>query len=392
MTNSDLTAYQHTVIAPYNRLLTAIVRNGYQTPITKMLLDQHVTFDLRPLNIRNGDWQMITPARRGSLAGSMKYAAAEAVWYLAHTRKIDLIVKYGKIWKQMTDDQGLINSNYGYQLVHNQNIEDCLEQLYQAGRTSLSIISQSNMNSTNDLVCNNRIDLRLLLTGADTMSLAATVNARSIDVIFGLPYDMFAAQGLMCMVADYLERTYHVHVRLTDLTFKMSNVHWYLRQNPSEEELAHLSTEVLTIPYRQTPYAINGLINRSLSDDDYQALIQQYRKTMVDKQMLLRVFSERDRLFSERDRQSMNHLLLGQDVICVKDRLDDLEKCLRDHNSELVDDQQQADALLEHWQKVMRPRLEANKFDRKVVWISDKHASIILYAVYYHDRYYLVRF
>ena len=83
MTNSDLNAYQHTVIDPYNRLLTAIVRNGYQTPITKMLLDQHVTFDLRPLNIGNGDWQMITPARRGSLAGSMKYAAAEAVWYLS---------------------------------------------------------------------------------------------------------------------------------------------------------------------------------------------------------------------------------------------------------------------------------------------------------------------
>lgn len=385
MTNSDLTAYQHTVIAPYNRLLTAIVRNGYQTPITKMLLDQHVTFDLRPLNIGNGDWQMITPARRGSLAGSMKYAAAEAVWYLAHTRKIDLIVKYGKIWKQMTDDQGLINSNYGYQLVHNQNIEDCLEQLYQAGRTSLSIISQSNMNSTNDLVCNNRIDLRLSLAEADVMSLAATVNARSIDVIFGLPYDMFAAQGLMCMVADYLERTYHVHVRLTDLTFKMSNVHWYLRQNPSEEELAHLSTEVLTIPYRQTPYAINGLINRSLSDDDYQALIQQYRKTMVDKQMLLRVFSERDH-------EPANYVLPGRDVICVKDQLDDVEKFLYNYCSELVDDQHQADALLEHWQTVMRPRLEANQFDRKVVWISDKRASVILYVVYYHDRYYLVRF
>ena len=385
MTNSDLNAYQNTVIAPYNQLLTAIVRYGYQTPITKMLLDQQVTFDLRPLNMGNGDWQMITPLQRGSMAGSMKYAAAEAIWYLAHTRKIDLIVKYGKIWKQMTDDQGLINSNYGYQLVHNQNVEDCLERLYQVGRTSLSIISPSNMNSTNDLVCNNRVDLRLSMAGTDTMSLAATVNARSIDVIFGLPYDMFAAQGLMCMVADYLERTYQIHVRLTDLTFKMSNVHWYLRQNPSDEELAHLSTEVLAVPYRQTPYAINGLINQSLSDNDYRELIQKYRKTMVDKQMTLRIFSDQDH-------EPANYVLPGRDVICVKDQLDDVEKFLYSYCSELVHDQHQADALLEHWQTVMRPRLEANKFDRKVVWISDKHASVILYAVYCHDSYYLVRF
>lgn len=385
MTNSDLNAYQNTVIAPYNQLLTAIVRYGYQTPITKMLLDQHVTFDLRPLNMGNGDWQMITPTQRGSMTGSMKYAAAEAIWYLAHTRKIDLIAKYGKIWKQMTDDQGLINSNYGYQLVHNQNIEDRLEELYQAGRTSLSIISTSNMNSTNDLVCNNRVDLRLTMAGINTMSLAATVNARSIDVIFGLPYDMFAAQGLMCMVADYLERTYQIQVRLTDLTFKMSNVHWYLRQNPSEEELAHLSTDVLVVPYRQTPYAINGLIDQSLSDVDYRELIQEYRKTMVDKQMTLRIFSDQER-------EPVNYALPGRDVICVKDHLDDIEKFLNDDSSSVVDNQQQADALHEHWRNVMRPRLEANKFDRKVVWISNERASVILYVVYYHNSYYLVRF
>ena len=217
------------------------------------------------------------------------------------------------------------------------------------------------------------------------MSLAATVNARSIDVIFGLPYDMFAAQGLMCMVADYLERTYQIQVRLTDLTFKMSNVHWYLRQNPSEEELAHLSTDVLVVPYRQTPYAINGLIDQSLSDVDYRELIQEYRQTMVDKQMTLRIFSDQER-------EPVNYALPGRDVICVKDHLDDIEKFLNDDSSAVVDNQQQADALREHWRNVMRPRLEANKFDRKVVWISNERASVILYVVYYHNSYYLVRF
>ena len=391
MINHDLKAYPNTVIAPYNRLLTEIVRDGFETPITKMLLDKHVTFDLRALNIGKGNWQMIMPAQRGSMAGSVKYAAAEAVWYLAHTRDIDLIVEYGKIWKTMVDDKGKINSNYGYQLTHNQNIMDQLELLYQTGHTSLAIISPDNMLSTTDLVCNNRVDLSLSMTGTDAFNLSATVNARSIDVIFGLPYDMFAAQGLMCMVADYLQRAYAVTVSLADLTFKMSNVHWYLRQNPSEEELAHLSSEVLAIPYRQTPYAINGLIYRMLSNDEYQDLIKKYRQSMVSHQMTARMFNSRniDELYPETKLDGPLGMI-GRDTICVADNLEQINEFIEGYCKPLANPD--GDNFLKHWKTVMRPRLEANKFDRKVVWTSDSHASVIIYVVYYKGSYYVVRF
>lgn len=395
------TDYQKSIINPYNDLLTKIVREGYETPITRMLMDQSITFDLHPLNINSTDWNMMMPLKRGSITSSMKYAAAEAVWYLAQTREIDLIVKYGKIWAKMTDDQGLINSNYGYQLSHNQNLTDKLEELFETSKTVLNIISTDNQNSTNDLVCNNQVVLSLSAGFDGAYELAAKVNARSIDVMFGLPYDMFAAQGLMCMIAEALHNIYEINVHLDTLTFDISNVHWYHRQNPSEEQLAELSSEMLVIPYQKTPYSLLKL-GRSdlsyidlLSEDLLKSLTKEYRQSMVDAGMEVRCFS---------DRNLSEMMVDADDILIEAETLDQLNRIITNKSINeylpyqasafgksiklTVDEQNR---LADHWTNVIKSRLAVNRFDRKAVYF-DKQTNCIYYAVYYRDHYYLLRF
>lgn len=395
------TDYQKSIINPYNDLLTKIVREGYETPITRMLMDQSITFDLHPLNISSTNWNMMMPLKRGSITSSMKYAAAEAVWYLAQTREIDLIVKYGKIWAKMTDDQGLINSNYGYQLSHNQNLTDKLEELFETSKTVLNIISTENQNSTNDLVCNNQVVLSLSVGFDGAYELTAKVNARSIDVMFGLPYDMFAAQGLMCIIAEALHNVYEIDVHLNTLTFNISNVHWYHRQNPSEEQLQELSSEMLVIPYQKTPYSLIKLgradLNYTdlLSDDSLKRMTRDYRQSMVDAGMEVRCFS---------DRNLSEMMVDGDDVLVKTDTLDQLDeiiisKSINEHilhhasvfgdTIKLTADEQ--DRLVDHWTSVVKSRLAANKFDRKAVYFDDQ-TNNIYYTVYYRDHYHLLRF
>lgn len=395
------TDYQKSIINPYNDLLTKIVREGYETPITRMLMDQSITFDLHPLNISSTNWNMMMPLKRGSITSSMKYAAAEAVWYLAQTREIDLIVKYGKIWAKMTDDQGLINSNYGYQLSHNQNLTDKLEELFETSKTVLNIISTENQDSTTDLVCNNQVVLSLAVGFDGAYELSAKVNARSIDVMFGLPYDMFAAQGLMCIIAEALHHTYEIDVHLDTLTFNISNVHWYHRQNPSEEQLAELSSEMLMIPYQKTPYSLIKLSRTdysfidSLSEDTLKDMAKDYRQSMVDAGMEVRCFSDRN----------LSEMLIDADDILVEaDTLDQLDEIIVNesineylpHHASVFGDvvklsEDEQDRLARHWKRVIKPRLAANKFDRKAVYF-DQQTDYIYYAVYYRDRYCLLRF
>ena len=243
-------------IQPYNDLLTKIVNRGVKTDCTLALYNEQITFNLESLNQKKHSlyrYLLVMPEKRGSRKSFIKYALAEAVWYRQATRSVEMIKEFGPIWETMADANGNANSNYGYQLYENQRLCQDIKQLPKAKEQSFMIASHSNMTSSNDLVCNNRIDIRLSEENGEWV-LDSRVIARSIDMIMGLPYDMFAAQGFLAKIASMLQIQHRRAVRLRELTFNIANVHWYDVHTPSQEELDALSTNILVIPFEHTPF------------------------------------------------------------------------------------------------------------------------------------------
>lgn len=243
-------------IQPYNDLLTKIVNHGVETDCTHALYNEEITFNLEPLCQKKHSlyrYLLAMPEKRGSRKSFIKYALAEAVWYRQSTRAIDMIKEFGPIWESMTDANGHVNSNYGYQLHENQQLCHDIKHLPTAKEQSFMIASHSNMTSPNDLVCNNRIDVCLSEENGEWI-LDARVVARSIDMIMGLPYDMFAAQGFLAKIASTLQLQHRRAVRLRELTFHIANVHWYYVHTPSQAELDALSTNIVVIPFEHTPF------------------------------------------------------------------------------------------------------------------------------------------
>lgn len=61
-------------------------------------------------HLENPRSRVITSARR---AVKPKYLAGELVWYLSGEREIGRIIKHSTFWKNLVDEHGKVNSNYG---------------------------------------------------------------------------------------------------------------------------------------------------------------------------------------------------------------------------------------------------------------------------------------
>ena len=74
-----------------------------------------------------------------------EYAEAEWQWYLSGERSIRALGNiYGKIpeiWKRMADDNGKVNSNYGYQWERNAQLDMIVEMLRQKPDTRQACVS-----------------------------------------------------------------------------------------------------------------------------------------------------------------------------------------------------------------------------------------------------------
>ena len=76
---------------------------------------------------------------------SQEYAEAEWQWYLSGDRNIAKLGElYGKvpaIWKRMADDDGNVNSNYGWQWQRNNQLELIIQMLRNNPETRQAAIS-----------------------------------------------------------------------------------------------------------------------------------------------------------------------------------------------------------------------------------------------------------
>ncbi len=132
------------------------------------------------------------------------YAEAEWQWYLSGDNNIKKLGKiYGKvpqIWKRMADDEGCVNSNYGYQWKRNAQLDMIIETLKQQPETRQAAISiydgKEITDYANDTPCTYAVQFTILHGRLDMC-----VTMRSNDLWYGFCNDQYCFSMLQGLVA-----------------------------------------------------------------------------------------------------------------------------------------------------------------------------------------------
>lgn len=134
-----------------------------------------------------------------------KYAEREYKWYMSGNRSVEEIKKYAPIWDKMHGGDNLVNSNYGYQWMRNNQLEKCIEQLKNNKDTRQAWITifdgKEKDNYKYDTPCT-------LSVGFDIKphigNLDMSVIMRSNDLIYGFCNDQYCWTKLQQSIADEL--------------------------------------------------------------------------------------------------------------------------------------------------------------------------------------------
>ena len=137
----------------------------------------------------------------------IRYAEAEWQWYLSGDRNIAKIGElYGKvpaIWKRMADEDGNVNSNYGWQWERNNQIDHVINLLKYNPDTRQAAISiydcKEYKDYTNDTPCTYAVQFTVVHGRLDMC-----VTMRSNDLWYGFCNDQYCFSRLQKMVSNEL--------------------------------------------------------------------------------------------------------------------------------------------------------------------------------------------
>lgn len=214
----------------YNSAVRDVVRFGQKCQDTLALYDAAVSHDIH----RDDSGYFVTlPENRLGSKISLPYFEAELLWYMCGSLRAKEIAPIAKIWYDMADHNGRVNSNYGVQLFRNYGTpnarrlespkrSDVIESLslsraYDAGARYFHILNRENQLSKTDLPCNDAV--RFDPRGGGRLDMH--VYARSIDVVFGLPYDSAFFQTVLIATSLVSRRI------PGSVTFHIANLHAY---------------------------------------------------------------------------------------------------------------------------------------------------------------------
>jgi thymidylate synthase len=183
----------------FHELYDMIIKDGVNFAGTKALF--------------NVGFEIILPRSNKILDGkvkrkwSLEYAEAEWQWYLSGDRNIAKLGKlYGKvpaIWKRMADDDGNVNSNYGWQWKRNNQLELVIQMLRDDPETRQAAISIYDAKEwdeyTFDTPCTYAVQFTIL---HDKLNMSVVM--RSNDLWYGFCNDQYQFSSLQMLVAEKL--------------------------------------------------------------------------------------------------------------------------------------------------------------------------------------------
>lgn len=151
---------------------------------------------------------------------NIKYAEAEWLWYMSANPKVSVLGelnnnKIPKIWKDIANEEGEVNSNYGYQINRNNQLDKVVDLLIkepETRRATLSIYDGKEMQKYNkDTPCTYAIQFTIL-----NNKLNMSVYMRSNDLWFGFCNDQYCFSNLQKLVSDRIgvevgEYYHHAH-------------------------------------------------------------------------------------------------------------------------------------------------------------------------------------
>ena len=191
----------------YEYMHNEIITNGIEFAGTKALFNIGFTIE-DPTN------KVITNKER---KWNQKYAAAEWAWYLSGDPNIVKLGQlYGKIppiWERMADENGEVNSNYGYQWKRHDQLENVINMLKQNPNTRQAAISIYDGKAIHqyayDTPCTYAVQFTIVQS-----KLYMSVYMRSNDLWYGFCNDQYQFASLQEMVAERLNLpvgTYYHH-------------------------------------------------------------------------------------------------------------------------------------------------------------------------------------
>ncbi|MDB2651725.1 thymidylate synthase [bacterium] len=135
---------------------------------------------------------------------SQEYAEAEWQWYLSGDRNIAKLGElYGKvpaIWKRMADDDGNVNSNYGWQWKRNGQLDKVITMLRDNKNTRQAAISIYDAKEINSYATDTPCTYAVQFTVVDD-KLNMSVMMRSNDIWYGFCNDQYCFSNLQMLVA-----------------------------------------------------------------------------------------------------------------------------------------------------------------------------------------------
>jgi len=153
---------------------------------------------------------------------STSYAELEWEWYLSWNRKVDEIWKVAKIWLRMADDNGDVNSNYGYQWMRSDQLGYVVEELKTNPLSRRAVISIYDGKEHEDYKVDTPCTLWLHFQIINN-KLCMSVMMRSNDLVFWYWNDQYTFSKVQEMVANklWLETWWYHHMA--------TNLHIYER-------------------------------------------------------------------------------------------------------------------------------------------------------------------
>jgi thymidylate synthase len=162
------------------------------------------------------DNEIKTPWRKWSL----KYARIEWDWYLKATRSVEDIKDHAKIWSMIQDENGEVNSNYGWQWNRSNQLDYVINELKRDINTRRAVITlydaKENHIFKNDTPCTLSIHFDI----EQGVFLNMNVNMRSNDLVFGFCNDQYCFSKLQeliaskvgCKVGQYHHFCHNLHI------------------------------------------------------------------------------------------------------------------------------------------------------------------------------------
>ena len=182
----------------YDYVHDQILQNGVTFGDTKALFN--VGFYMTDPN----DRKIINKERKWS----EEYAEAEWQWYLTGDPKVETLGEiYGKIpaiWSRMANEQGQVNSNYGYQWERNDHLERVVKLLRNFPDTRQACVSIYDGKEMSDYAYDTPCTYAVQFTIVNNR-LDMCVTMRSNDLWYGFCNDQYQFSKLQEMVSKRLE-------------------------------------------------------------------------------------------------------------------------------------------------------------------------------------------